>query len=280
MDPHPSRDRRFDPWILCFSLLLLLPSLLLLSGWLLFLENPLTLARLEARILGFLDFFRGPLLPSILALLALAALLWPTTLPALRVWFSGIRDRMRFDRKTAGDLLDKVRHFASVPDLQKLAQCYLDGRQPGLALPFLEEARRRDPTEKRTLYLLGRALWLAGRPEQAAPFLEEALAGDPEIGFGEGMRLGVRVLFAAGRFEACLEMAGRYSRRFGERPEILYLEALARERTGAPEEARRVLARIRELLPPARKGKKGRWSPEDDLARARARLRLLGKGGR
>lgn len=243
--------------------LLALPSLALGAGWLVYRSDPALVIEAEA---AALELLAGLATPWLLPALAVV-LLWPPVLPGLRLLAHRLGRRLSFNRKLASDLLQRLSHLETVPDLLALGRCYLDGGQPALALPPLARAVEREPTSGQARLLLARALLETQRPDEALAVLEPALAADPSLHFGDGLALAAEAALAARRPNEALAFAEAHRRRHGPRPAVLWREVEALEALGRKADAAERAAQILALA----KTKDER--PEDALARARARVR-------
>jgi predicted Zn-dependent protease len=91
-----------------------------------------------------------------------------------------------------------------------LAKIWLEKRRPRRAIPLVEEARRRDPESAELSFLLGKALLLAGRPQEALAPLVEAAGKNERFQYGEAYLVAGRALYALDRCPEAEDAFARY----------------------------------------------------------------------
>ncbi len=91
-----------------------------------------------------------------------------------------------------------------------LAKIWLEKRRPRRAIKLIEEARRRDPESEELLFLLGKALLLAGRPADALAPLVEAATKNERFQYGEAYLVAGRALYALNRCAEAEDAFARY----------------------------------------------------------------------
>ncbi len=91
-----------------------------------------------------------------------------------------------------------------------LAKIWLTKKRPRRAIPLLEEARRRDGDSAELPFLLGKALYEAGRAEEALPLLVEAAQKSERQMYGEAFLVAGKALRTLGRFAEAEDAFARY----------------------------------------------------------------------
>jgi len=91
-----------------------------------------------------------------------------------------------------------------------LAKILLEKRRPRRALRLLEEARRCDKENVELAFLHGKALLLAGRPEEALPPLVEAAQRNEKFQYGDAYLIAGRALYALDRNAEAEDAFARY----------------------------------------------------------------------
>jgi len=91
-----------------------------------------------------------------------------------------------------------------------LARIWLEKRRPRRALPLIEEARRRDPDSAELTFLLGKALFLAGRADDALAPLVESAHKNERYHYGEAYLIAGRALAALARHAEAEDAFARY----------------------------------------------------------------------
>jgi predicted Zn-dependent protease len=91
-----------------------------------------------------------------------------------------------------------------------LAKVWIEKKRPRRAIPLLEEARRRDHDSAELPFLLGKALFLAGRAEGSLPLLVEAAAKQEKQSYGEAFLVAGKALARLGRWAEADDAFARY----------------------------------------------------------------------
>jgi predicted Zn-dependent protease len=91
-----------------------------------------------------------------------------------------------------------------------LAKIWIEKKRPRRAVPLLEAARRRDGDSAELPFLLGKALWLARRYEEALPPLVEAAQRHEKQSYGEAYLVAGRALTKLGRWAEAEDAFVRY----------------------------------------------------------------------
>lgn len=91
-----------------------------------------------------------------------------------------------------------------------LAKVWIEKKRPRRAIPLLEEARRRDHESAELPFLLGKALFLAGRAEESLPLLVEAAAKQEKQSYGEAFLVAGKALAKLGRWAEADDAFARY----------------------------------------------------------------------
>jgi tetratricopeptide (TPR) repeat protein len=91
-----------------------------------------------------------------------------------------------------------------------LAKVWIEKKRPRRAVPLLEEARRRDRDSAELPFLLGRALFLSGRPEESLPLLVEAAGKSEKQSYGEAYLVAGKALVKLGRWAEADDAFARY----------------------------------------------------------------------
>ena len=94
-------------------------------------------------------------------------------------------------RRLETEIRDNAENVTARRDLAKI---WLAKRRPRRAIALLEAARRRDKESAELALLLGKALFLAGRPDAALPFLVEAAGKHARHMYGEAFLLAGKAL--------------------------------------------------------------------------------------
>jgi tetratricopeptide (TPR) repeat protein len=101
-------------------------------------------------------------------------------------------------------------NLENVTARRDLAKIWLTKRRPRRAIPLIEEARRRDRDSAELPFLLGKALFLAGRAEDSLPLLVEAAGKNERFMYGEAYLVAGKALHKLGRFAEAEDAYGRY----------------------------------------------------------------------
>lgn len=154
--------------------------------------------------LPFIALWIGTSYPEVL-LGAIVVLVLQRYLPDPVLW---LRHQSRLRALRA----DIAQNPDNVTARRDLAVIWLDRRRPARALPILAEAARREPDSPELLYLIGRALLLSGRPQEALDPLVKAIAQQERMHYGEGYLLCARALLQLGRHAEAEDALRRFLR--------------------------------------------------------------------
>ena len=106
----------------------------------------------------------------------------------------------------------EIAHNAdNVTARRDLAKIWLTKKRPRRAIVLLEEARRRDRESAELPFLLGKALFLAGRAEESLPLLVEAAQKSERQMYGEAYLVAGKALRSLGRFAEAEDAFARLS---------------------------------------------------------------------
>lgn len=187
-------------------------------------------------------------------------------------WFGGPRrlslDELRYRAEQAPTLASQL----------ELAECLMDRRQHGEAVPLLESALKREPEHCQVLYALAFCHTELGHPEKALPLLDQVMLRDRCWSDYRAWRLQIAARGQAGDGTGALEV----SRELVRLAPTLEHRCLLAERLlaeGQPEEASAVLEESLEAhryAPGPIRRRNRRW-----VSRARAlRKRVHSQSGR
>ena len=105
----------------------------------------------------------------------------------------------------------EIAHNAeNVTARRDLAKIWLTKKRPRRAIVLLEEARRRDRDSAELPFLLGKALFSAGRAEESLPLLVEAAGKSERQMYGEAYLVAGKALRSLGRFAEAEDAFARY----------------------------------------------------------------------
>ncbi|MDB4969150.1 MAG: hypothetical protein JWN44_4839 [Myxococcales bacterium] len=91
-----------------------------------------------------------------------------------------------------------------------LAKVWIEKKRPRRAIPLLEQARQRDHESAELPFLLGKALFMAGRGEESLPLLVEAAGRNEKQRYGEAYLVAGKALAKLGRWAEAEDAFTRY----------------------------------------------------------------------
>lgn len=207
-------------------------------------------------------------------LLIVGALLYPPFLPSTRLAIRKIRDRLSVDQGPMYRALEELRHLETAANHVVVARNMRNMGNLRAAIGHVVRAVELEPDGIAARFLLGIVLRESGQPQAAAEQLAGVVEREPDHAFGEArVQLGLSLL-QAGREADALLVLKKHAEDFGGSRKTRYWMARAHKALGQPEEARQAL---REAAEPPGEGE--RFTPEDQLYRARARVKLWFSGG-
>jgi tetratricopeptide (TPR) repeat protein len=110
-------------------------------------------------------------------------------------------------RRLKAEIRENAENVTARRDLAKI---WLAKNHSQRAVELLEAARRRDRDSEELPFLLGKALVMAGRAEEALPFLVEAAQKNERFMYGEAYLVAGRALHSLGRFGEAEDALTRY----------------------------------------------------------------------
>ena len=110
-------------------------------------------------------------------------------------------------RRLRAEIAHNAENVTARRDLGKI---WLAKKRPRRAIVLLEEARRRDRDSAELPFLLGKALFEAGRAEESLPLLVEAAQKNERQMYGEAFLVGGKALRKLGRFAEAEDALARY----------------------------------------------------------------------
>ncbi|MCA8943261.1 MAG: hypothetical protein KDB80_11930 [Planctomycetes bacterium] len=209
-----------------------------------------------------------------LAAALVAALVYPPTMPWLRLLLRGMRERLTVDQSPMFQALGRLEHHETADDHFAIAQVRWQLRDIGKVLFHVNRALELDPRCTKARFLGAKALFDIGQVPHAANAYAQVVAADEQFGFGDAL-LGLgRCLVLLGQDADAVRALERHETIYGPSRRALVLRArlARREHDGAA--ARELLRRAAQ--PP---GEGEPMSLEEQLARARARVALWRLGG-
>lgn len=205
---------------------------------------------------------------------AVALLLWPPAVPWLRLQWRRARDRMNVDRGPLLEAQSRLQHLETSRDHLTVGRSLLRMGQGPRAIPHLVRAYELENDSAQAAHLLGLALFEVGAVTDARRALERAVAIDPSHGFGDALLALGRTLERLGEDAEAERVLAQHEERYGPAPRADLLRARVLGRLGQRDRARALLERA--AAPPKDRGLE---SPDNALARARARVARRGVGG-
>jgi tetratricopeptide (TPR) repeat protein len=110
-------------------------------------------------------------------------------------------------RRLKAEIKDNADNVTARRDLAKV---WLAKKRPRRAIELLEAARRRDRDSEELPFLLGKALLMAGRAEEALPVLVEAAQKNERFMYGEAYLVAGKALYKLRRFPEADDALTRY----------------------------------------------------------------------
>ncbi len=211
-----------------------------------------------------------------LAILVVAALLYPPFLPSLRLALRRVRNRMSVDQGPMYRALEELRHLETAANHLVVARTMRNMGNLRGAVSHVLRAVELEPDGLAARFLYGCLLREAGQPQAAAEQLARVVAAEADHAFGEAqVQLGLAQL-QAGKESEALTTLEKHAANFGGSRKTFYWIARAHRALGRAEDAHTALRRAAQ--PPQ---EDVRLSHEDIIYRARARVGLwLARGRR
>lgn len=208
------------------------------------------------------------------AVLGIAALLYPPFPAWLRLSAHRTRLSLTNDRGALQRALGELRHFESGPRHLEVGRLALAHGDRDAARRHLQRAVELDPGLAGAHHQLGRLLFLDGTFTKALDAFTRAESVDPGHAFGDALLHGGRCLHLTGDTTRAADVLRLHAQRHGggRRSAFWLGEALA---ANGDAMAAREAFRAAAAPPPARQ----RLTAEENWFRARARVRLWGRGG-
>ncbi len=204
-----------------------------------------------------------------LAILVVAALLYPPFLPSLRLGLRRVRNRLSVDQGPMYRALEELRHLETAANHVVVARTMRSMGNLRGAVAHVLQAVEQEPDGLAARFLYGCLLREAGQPQAAAEQLARVVAAEANHAFGEAqVQLGLAQL-QAGKESEALTTLEKHAAEFGGSRKTFYWIARAHLALGRAEDARAALRRA--AAPPANDV---RLTPEDIVYRARARVGL------
>jgi tetratricopeptide (TPR) repeat protein len=169
---------------------------------------------------------------------------------------------------------ERLAHLETAPDHLVVARTHLDMGSIERALPHLARALEIEPESLSARFLLGRSLLRLGQIPAATAQLAVVVQQDETHAWGDGLLELAAALEHAGHDTEALSLLERHAERIGANRRAMLARARILGRLGRRDEARALLVQAAEAPPT-----KQRLSPDEALARARARVALW-RGGR
>lgn len=208
-----------------------------------------------------------------LAVGVVALLAYPPSIPWLKVAWRGIRARMTIDRSSMAQALSRLEHHETADDHFVVANVAWQMRDMDRVIHHVDRALRCDPKALKARHLGGRALLSISQFEAAAKNLAQVVEQEENFNYG-GALLGLaRAMFHLRRFDEAADLLDRHEELNGGNREALLLRARVEGRRGDAAKRKEYLRRA------AAEPAEGEiMAPEAQLARARARVALWGRG--
>ena len=197
-------------------------------------------------------------------------LVYPPFWPSVRLLFARLRSRMNVDQAPMIQAMSRLEHHETSDDHAAIARVLFHMGDPARAYPHAIRAVELDRDSLKARYLLARILEDAGQLPGALQQYQEIIRFDASHAFGEALlRLGL-LQFTVGDYDNASVTLQRHHDTHGPNRRVL----LARGKlAGKRGDANQRVELLREAARAPIDGE--HMSPEDALARARARVALL-----
>lgn len=204
--------------------------------------------------------------------LALLCLLYPPTLAGIRLLWSRTMLSVTSDRTPLSRALAELEHFASAARHLEVGRLALVRNQLALAEPHLVRAIELDGSIANAHHQLGLLRFRRQQWHEAAISFLTAMQLDPDHAFGDSLLHAGRCAFLLGDTASAARLLRDHERRHGGSKKSHFWLAEALKATG---EATAALVAMRYAAEPS----KQRLTAEENWFRAKARVRLWGRGG-
>ncbi len=202
-----------------------------------------------------------------------AALIYPPAIPLLKLRFTQAWRRLGTDRGPLYEGIARLRHLETHDERLKVGRTARQLGETQLAVENLYRAYELDPTHTTGRYQLALVMAEIGRFEDAANLLLALVHDDEKHAFGDALFQLGKALFRMHRDPEAVAVLRRHQQLFPGSRQAHLLLARALAETNAMDAAREQLAAARRPV-----SGDERLSPEEALARARAKVTFLRAG--